>query len=145
MSWQVGLYVAAVLIPLAAFAVQLLAGKYLKRLNAYIATGAIAASFLLSLIGFVSYFVFEAKGVFAHHGEAHAEATPGGRPNMPKPITPGPRPASMPETLPPAPLAWTWSTDWTSVGEKIPDRVGSSRRCRSPSECGSTTSRRSCS
>ena len=117
MSWQVGLYVAAVLIPLAAFAVQLLAGKYLKRLNAYIATGAIAASFVLSLVGFVSYFVFEAKGVFAHHGEAHAEAAPGEAEHAADPHAPAVEHARK---LPPTPLAWTWSTEWTSVGENIP-------------------------
>ena len=39
MSWQVGLYVAAVLIPLAAFAVEAIFIRQLKRFNAYIATG----------------------------------------------------------------------------------------------------------
>ena len=53
MSWQVGLYVAAVLIPLAAFAIEAIFIRQLKRLNAYIATGAIFLSFLLSFIGFV--------------------------------------------------------------------------------------------
>ena len=43
-DWQVGLYVAAVLIPLAAFAVQAIFIRQLKRLNAYIATGAIVLS-----------------------------------------------------------------------------------------------------
>ena len=55
MSWQVGLYATAVLIPLAAFAVEAIFIRQLKRLNAYIATGAIAFSCLLSLIGFLSY------------------------------------------------------------------------------------------
>ena len=41
MHWQVGLYVAAVLLPLAAFLVQILGIRWLGRLNAYIATGAI--------------------------------------------------------------------------------------------------------
>ena len=62
MIWQVGLYVAAVLIPLAAFAVEAIFIRQLKQLNAYIATGAIGVSCLLSLIGFVDYFVF-APGV----------------------------------------------------------------------------------
>ena len=53
MSWQVGLYATAVLIPLAAFAVEAIFIRQLKRLNAYIATGAIAFSCLLSLIGFL--------------------------------------------------------------------------------------------
>ena len=55
MSWQVGLYATAVLIPLAAFAVEAIFIRQLKRLNAYIATGAIGFSCLLSIIGFLSY------------------------------------------------------------------------------------------
>ena len=42
-NWQGWLYVAAVLIPLGAFIVELLAGRWLGRLNAYVATDAIAA------------------------------------------------------------------------------------------------------
>ena len=72
MSWQVGLYATAVLIPLAAFAVEAIFIRQLKRLNAYIATGAIAFSCLLSLIGFLSY-TWE-SGFFSHQKEAHAEA-----------------------------------------------------------------------
>ena len=64
MSWQVGLYATAVLIPLAAFAVEAIFIRQLKRLNAYIATGAIAFSCLLSLIGFLSY-AWESS--FFHH------------------------------------------------------------------------------
>ena len=48
MSWQVGLYVAAVLIPLFACAVQLVFIRQLKRWNAYLATGAIGLSCVLS-------------------------------------------------------------------------------------------------
>ena len=55
-DWQGWLYVAAVLIPLVAFAIELLAGRLLGRLNAYVATAAIATSFALSLFGFVSYY-----------------------------------------------------------------------------------------
>ncbi len=51
-DWHVGLYVAAVLIPLAAFAVQAIFIRQLKRYNAYIATGAIMLSCFLSLVGF---------------------------------------------------------------------------------------------
>ena len=40
--WQGWLYVAAVLIPLAAFVVEVLFIRILKRFNAYLATGAIA-------------------------------------------------------------------------------------------------------
>src|SRR5579883_3240546 len=109
MSWQVGLYVAAVLIPLAAFTIQLLGIRLFGRLNAYIATGAIGLSFVLSLIGFVDYFMVEAHGVFSHHevaqtvepevahreGQqdvAHAKATHHG------------------------PLVWSASFDWVSLG-----------------------------
>src|SRR5208337_4550397 len=74
MKWQVGLYVAAVLIPLAAFAIEVIFIRQLKRLCAYLATAAIGLSFLLSLAGFVDYFVIEAEGVWAEH---HAAAEPG--------------------------------------------------------------------
>ena len=72
MTWQVGLYVAAVLIPLAAFTIELLLIRLLGRFNAVVATGAIGLSFLLSLVGFIAYFS-EAEGVFSHHGHASAE------------------------------------------------------------------------
>ncbi len=71
MSWQVGLYVAAVLIPLAAFAIEAIFIRQLKRYNAYIATGAIFLSFFLSFIGFVNYFGFTAPW---NESESHAEA-----------------------------------------------------------------------
>ncbi len=74
MKWQVGLYVAAVLIPLAAFAIEVIFIRQLKRLCAYLATGAIGLSFLLSLVGFVDYFAIEAEGVWdEHHAAAAAE------------------------------------------------------------------------
>jgi proton-translocating NADH-quinone oxidoreductase chain L len=68
---MVGLYVAAVLIPLFAFAVQAIFIRQLKRNNAYIATGAIGFSCLLSLIGFLDY-TFESGGF--PHQTAHAGA-----------------------------------------------------------------------
>jgi len=72
MSWQVGLYVAAVLIPLAAFAVEAIFIRQLKQYNAYLATGAIGLSCLLSLVGFIDYFLFEPQVVLeAHHAESH--------------------------------------------------------------------------
>ena len=61
MKWQVGLYAAAVLIPLAAFAIEVIFIRQLKRLCAYLATGAIGLSFLLSLVGFVDYYAIEAR------------------------------------------------------------------------------------
>jgi len=71
--WQGWLYVAAVLIPLAAFTVQFLAGRLLGRLNAYVATGGIFASFVLSAVGLVSY-LYNAEGMFSgHHGAAESQ------------------------------------------------------------------------
>ena len=64
MTWQVGLYAAAVLIPLAAFTVEAIFIRQLKRFNAYLATGAIGLSCLLSLIGFVDYSI--ESGFYAH-------------------------------------------------------------------------------
>ena len=81
-AWQGWLYVAAVLVPLAAFAVQFLAGRLLGRLNAYVATGAIFASFVLSVIGFFCYAI-NAEGFFSGHHHAEAETQrvdAGGRP-----------------------------------------------------------------
>jgi hypothetical protein len=65
MSWQVGLYAVAVLIPLAAFTIEAIFIRQLKRFNAYLATGAIGFSCLLALIGFLDYAV--ESGGFAHH------------------------------------------------------------------------------
>ena len=76
MSWQVGLYVAAVLIPLAAFIIQVVGIRVLGRLNAIVATGAILTAFLLSLVGFVHYFFVEARGVFAHRHAIEAPLSP---------------------------------------------------------------------
>ena len=107
MSWQVGLYVAAVLIPLAAFAVEAIFIRQLKRYNAYIATGAIGLSCLLSLIGFVDYTI--ESGFFSHHAESHAgeadrrrrrRAWRGGRR----------RDAHH------KPLVWSGSVDWVILG-----------------------------
>ncbi|MGC8642922.1 MAG: NADH-quinone oxidoreductase subunit L, partial [Isosphaeraceae bacterium] len=76
MNWQVGLYVAAVLIPLAAFAIEVLFIRQLRRLNAYLATGAIGLSFLLSFVGFCDYF-YEAPGVWTAAEHAAGEAAAG--------------------------------------------------------------------
>ncbi|MFO0893167.1 MAG: NADH-quinone oxidoreductase subunit L [Isosphaeraceae bacterium] len=101
MSWQVGLYVAAVLIPLAAFAVEAVFIRQLKRWNAYLATGAIALSFLLSLVGFIDYYFLEAEGVFAeHHAAAAAEPGHAGEHAAP----------AAHESH--GPLVWQASTDW---------------------------------
>jgi len=129
MSWQVGLYIAAVLIPLAAFAVELFFGKYLRRLNAYIATAAIAASFVLSLVGFVSYFFFTAEGVFEHHGEgaqshAGASAEPGrdagaDGSHAAEGGAPSGAGGGHARVMPPAAKAWKFSIPWASVGSTL--------------------------
>lgn len=108
MSWQVGLYTAAVLIPLAAFAIELIFIRVLGRLNAYIATGAIGLSFLLSLVGFLDYFLVEAHGVFEpHHAEVevHANTEPGAAHD-----------AFTPASEPHHPLAWKGSFNWVTLG-----------------------------
>ncbi|MGP0062312.1 MAG: NADH-quinone oxidoreductase subunit L [Isosphaeraceae bacterium] len=103
MSWQVGLYVAAVLIPLAAFTVEAIFIRQLKRLNAYIATGAIFLSFILSFVGFVNYFGFTAPwGESESHVESHE---PGA--NLPG--------ESGPEARHPA-ERFAYSTPWVSLG-----------------------------
>ncbi|MBX6316121.1 MAG: hypothetical protein IRY99_24895, partial [Isosphaeraceae bacterium] len=72
-DWQGWLYVAAVLIPLGAFTIELLLGRWLRHLNAYIATAAIATSCILSLIGLVSYLSAAPDVTASHH--AHASAS----------------------------------------------------------------------
>ncbi len=101
-DWHVGLYVAAVLIPLAAFAVQAIFIRQLKRLNAYIATGAIVLSCFLSLIGFIGYFstapwgeetVAQAGSEEGHgEGEAHEARRAG------------------------LPMTWKGDMEWVSLG-----------------------------
>ncbi|HWE40741.1 MAG TPA: NADH-quinone oxidoreductase subunit L [Isosphaeraceae bacterium] len=72
-DWQVWLYVFAVLIPLAAAVIQVLFIRVLKRLNAYIATGAILTSFALSVVGFLSYAAAH-PDMFRHHEEGTEKA-----------------------------------------------------------------------
>ena len=75
-QWQGWLYVAAVLIPLGAFLVELLFGRVLRRLNAIIATAAIGTSFALSVVGFASYLnaAPEMLRQTEHHGAAEEPA-----------------------------------------------------------------------
>src|SRR5215217_1881974 len=109
MSWQVGLYVAAVLIPLAAFTIELIGIRLLGRLNAYLATGAIGLSFVLSAIGFFQYFFVEAHGVLeAHHADASAAAEPGAHEHAHE----GAEAAAQPRK----PLAWKAGFDWVVLG-----------------------------
>jgi proton-translocating NADH-quinone oxidoreductase chain L len=108
MMWQVGLYVAAVLVPLAAFTVEAIFIRQLKRYNAYIATGAIALSCLLSLVGFVEY-SFE-SGFYAHHGEpAAGEAEHAAAPAQAE---------GAEEATHHKPLVWSGTVDWVVLGGK---------------------------
>ena len=106
MSWQVGLYAAIVLIPLAAVAVEALVLRQLKRFNAILATGAIGLSCVLSLIGFADYAI--ESGFFSHAGESTAgeagQAAAGGH-------------SGAAEDAPHhKPLVWSGSVDWVILG-----------------------------
>src|SRR5215217_3009796 len=110
MSWQVGLYVAAVLIPWAAFTIELIGIRLLGRLNAYLATGAIGLSFVLSAIGFFEYFFVEAHGVLdGHHSHASAPAEAGGGHQEGAG-------AGEAATHAKRPLVWKAGFDWVVVG-----------------------------
>ncbi len=117
-DWQAGLYVLAVLVPLAAFVVELLAGRWFKEKNAYIATGAIGFSFLLSLVGFIDYFAIEAPRhpvAQEHANEAEgptehekaAEGELGGGESKIKPAPVG------------RPLVWKARFDWVDLGQGV--------------------------
>jgi proton-translocating NADH-quinone oxidoreductase chain L len=118
-DWPGWLYVAAVLIPLGAFAVEALFGRWLGRLNAYIATGAIGTSCALSLLGLLLFLPNFGGGHHAapasaeageHTADAadHAEAAPHGRAE---------------------PFAWRGSMEWAAVGPfaQGPTRAGAAQ------------------
>jgi proton-translocating NADH-quinone oxidoreductase chain L len=107
MDWQAGLYVAAVLIPLAAFAIELIFIRLLKQYNAFIATGAIGLSCVLSLVGFVDYFVLQAPWVSAHeHTVPAAEGQSHGAPVA----------RAGEDSSRKGPLVWRASADWVILG-----------------------------
>ena len=142
MQWQVGLYAAAVLIPLFAFAVEAIFIRQLKRLNAYIATGAIGLSFLLSLVGFLDYFLVEAEGVWAeHHARRPRRARRDGEH--------GGEHAAPTHAAPHGPHVWQGSFDWVILGKLAPRCLATTlpppSRCPSRSASTSTTCRPSCS
>ncbi len=130
MSWQVGLYVAAVLIPLLSFTIQVFGVKWLGRKNAYVATGAIATCFVLSLIGFLDYFFVEASGVLeGSHAEASAtpgeqgdaHAAPAAKDEHGHATTPGAEGEHAAgghggHTRPKPPFSWSGGFDWVSLG-----------------------------
>ena len=126
MSWQVGLYATAVLIPLAAFAVEAIFIRQLKRLNAYIATGAIAFSCLLSLIGFLSY-AWESS-FFSHRAESQAAETEAGTRRQPpsRPCRRSERRAHH------KPLVWSREFRLGRPGSGLPSAERGRRRRPSP-------------
>jgi proton-translocating NADH-quinone oxidoreductase chain L len=106
MVWQVWLYTAAVLIPLAAFAVEAIFGRQLKRFNAQLATFAIGLSCVLSVIGFIDYYMVEAPWTSGHEATEHGDpAQPPGAPEhgAAAPAHHGPR-------------VWSKDIDWVLLG-----------------------------
>jgi len=114
MHWQVGLYVAAVLLPLAAFLIQILGIRWLGRLNAYIATAAIGLAFVLSLIGFVSYVAGAGGAMFSHH--AVAQEGPADLEHAAPPPAEGHGAGGGHAAGRHEPLAWSGSVNWVSLG-----------------------------
>ena len=114
-NWQGWLYVAAVVIPLAAFVVQLLFIRVLKRLNAYIATAAIASSFVLSTIGLLTML----PGLLAveHHASAGGEIEGAAKIDAKGDVE---APDKHAESHEPPPV-WTGGFDWVSIGGGIPE------------------------
>ena len=106
MSWQVGLYAIAVLIPLAAFTVEAIFIRQLKRYNAYLATGAIGLSCVLALIGFLDYAI--ETGGFAHHAESAATEGEHG--------VGGSLDESAESSGHHQPLVWSGKVDWLVLG-----------------------------
>jgi proton-translocating NADH-quinone oxidoreductase chain L len=106
MSWQVGLYAIAVLIPLAAFTVEAIFIRQLKRYNAYVATGAIGLSCVLALIGFLDYAI--ETGGFAHHAES--AAAPGEHGTVESQSESGESEAHH------KPLVWSGKVEWLTLG-----------------------------
>ena len=113
MTWQVGLYAAAVLVPLAAFAIEAIFIRQLKRYNAYLATGAIGFSCVLALIGFLDYTI--ESNFFSHHHEPSAAAVDHGGGGEQGEEAHG-------ETHH-KPLLWSGSVDWVILGggDSLPD------------------------
>ncbi len=111
-NWQGWLYVAAVLIPLAAFVIEVLFVRVLKRLNAYIATGAILASFALSVVGLVSAL----PDLLASHHEAAAEEEHGEHAEA---AIPPKDPAKAHRQDLHHPFAWTGEFNWVALGGGI--------------------------
>jgi proton-translocating NADH-quinone oxidoreductase chain L len=113
MTWQVGLYAAAVLVPLAAFAIEAIFIRQLKRYNAYLATGAIGFSCVLALIGFVAY--TSESHFYSHPGEPAAAAGEHGGGGEDGEEAQGESHHK--------PLLWSGNIDWVILGggDSLPD------------------------
>ena len=112
-NWQGWLYVAAVLIPLAAFAIELLFIRVLKRFNAYLATAAIASSFVLSAVG-MAYALPSLWNAHPHHAET-SEVEGEGTIDPEGDVVEEVKHAKVPT----APFAWTGGFDWVALGGGI--------------------------
>jgi len=87
------------------FAVELIAGRILGKLNAYIATGAIATSCVLSLFGLISYATTHAEMFSeAHHETEEHHASE---------VAPGPEAVHGVDA---SARAWKGSVDWVLLG-----------------------------
>ncbi len=111
--WQGWLYVAAVLIPLGAFTVEALFGRWLKRLNAYLATGAIGTCCVLSLIGLATALPTLLSG--SHHAAAGAESEAAAHAS----IAESEVESEGDHATGHAGFAWTGQFDWVVLGEGI--------------------------
>jgi proton-translocating NADH-quinone oxidoreductase chain L len=115
---MIWLYTTAVLIPLVAFAVEAIFIRQLKRLNAYIATGAIAFSCLLSVVGFVAY-AYESNGF--HKPEHEAAAAENGSEHASS--------HGAESSSPHKPLIWSAHFDWVVLGgPAVPAQPGGSAK-----------------
>ena len=120
MSWQVWLYVAAVLIPLAAFVIEAVFIRFLGKMNAYVATGAIGLSFVLSVVGVLVYTIESGFFAKAHHeagaepGHTHADGE------------------AVKAEQADGPVVWEGHFDWVSIGSKTLAPAGDAPRASQP-------------
>jgi proton-translocating NADH-quinone oxidoreductase chain L len=119
MNWQVGLYVAAILIPLVAFAIEAVFIRFLGKMNAYLATTAIGLSFVLSLVGFIDFTIESGFFAKAHHEAevevSHAEGAPADKTEHPA-----------------RPVVWEGHVNWVSLGSETLAPVGNAPRASQP-------------
>jgi len=111
MRWQVGLYVAALALPLCAFLIQVVAGRWLGRRGDVVGTAAVGLTFVLSLVGAADYFLVE-SGAGVPSGAVSQQGV--------RSLGRGPRGAAAAPAREAAttadPLAWRGGVDWVAVG-----------------------------